>query len=459
MIIFALFQKQDYKMNITHEKIDDLNAKLKISVESADYQEKVEKVIVNYRKTASVPGFRKGKIPMGQVKKMIGKSVLIDEVNKLLQEAIYKHITEEKLEVLGNPLPLTTEVDWDNDSDFTFEYEMGLAPEFTVPLDKKGKFEFLKIVADKKMVDHYTTDMAKRYGKMTQPEKSEKTDLMMVEFFQLDGEGNVLEGGVNHTSSLAIDIVKDKKVQKSLVGLQKDSEVVIKIKKDFSNDAHHMLNISKEELEVLDSDFKLQVKSISRMEPADLNTELFDKVFPKDGIKTAKAFKEKIKEEVEKSFVNESDNKLKNDVILHLIKNVKLSLPDEFLKRWLVASNEKGLTMEQVEQEYGQYSDSLKWQLIENKIIKENDLEVKNEDVVAHAKELIISNFAQYGQPAPEEEKLNEISMKILENEEERKKVYNELYDKKTQALYKEKFKLTEKEVSYDEFVKLATDK
>ena len=220
-----------------------------------------------------------------------------------------------------------------------------------------------------------------------------------------------------------------------------------------------MLNISKEELEILDSDFKLQVKSVSRMEPADLNTELFDKVFPKDGIKTAKAFKEKIKEEVEKSFVNESDNKLKNDVILHLIKNVKLSLPNEFLKRWLVASNEKGLTMEQVEQEYGQYSDSLKWQLIENKIIKENDLEVKNEDVVAHAKELIISNFAQYGQPAPEEEKLNEISMKILENEEERKKVYNELYDKKTQALYKEKFKLTEKEVSYDEFVKLATDK
>jgi trigger factor len=446
-------------MNITQEKIDALNAKLNISVEAADYQEKVEQVIVNYRKTASVPGFRKGKIPMGQVKKMIGKSVLIDEVNKLLQEAIYKHITEEKLEVLGNPLPLTSEVDWDNASDFNFEYEMGLAPEFTVPLDKKSKFDFFKIVADAKMVDHYTNDMAKRYGKMTQPEKSELTDLMMVEFFQLDDNGAVIEAGINHTSSVALDIVQDKKVQKSLVGLSKDSEVVIRINKDFSNDAHHMLNISKEELEVLDADFKLLIKSISRMEPAELNQELFDKVFGKDEVKTAKAFKAKIKEEVEKSFVSESDNKLKNDVILHLIKKVKLDLPDQFLKRWLVASNENGLTMEQVEQEYGQYSDSLKWQLIENKIIKENDLEVKNEDVIAHTKELIIRNFSQYGQPAPEEEKLNEISMKVLENEEERKKVYNELYDSKTMSLYKENFKLSEKEVTYDEFVKLATEK
>jgi trigger factor len=446
-------------MNITQEKIDALNAKLKISVEAADYQEKVEQVIVNYRKTASVPGFRKGKIPMGQVKKMIGKSVLIDEVNKLLQEAIYKHITDGKLEVLGNPLPLTTEVDWDNDSNFSFEYEMGMAPEFSVPLDQKGKFDFFKIVADTKMVDHYTTDMAKRYGKMTQPEKSALTDLMMVEFFQLDDSGAVLEGGVTHTSSVALDIVLNKKVQKSLVGLQKDSEVVVRINKDFSNDAHHMLNISKEEIEVLDADFKLLIKSISRMEPADLDQDLFDKVFGKDEIKTAKAFKAKIKEEVEKSFVSESDNKLKNDVILHLIKKVKLDLPDEFLKRWLVASNENGLTMEQVEQEYSQYSDSLKWQLIENKIIKENDLEVKNEDVIAHAKELIIRNFTQYGQPAPDDDKLNEISMKVLENEEERKKVYNELYDGKTMGLYKEKFKLTEKEVSYDDFVKLATDK
>ena len=248
-------------MNITQEKIDALNAKLKISVEAADYQEKVEQVIVNYRKTASVPGFRKGKIPMGQVKKMIGKSVLIDEVNKLLQEAIYKHITDGKLEVLGNPLPLTTEVDWDNDSDFSFEYEMGMAPEFSVPLDKKDKFDFFKIVADTKMVDHYTNDMAKRYGKMTQPEKSALTDLMMVEFFQLDDSGAVLEGGVNHTSSVALDIVLNKKVQKSLIGLQKDSEVVVRINKYFSNDAHQMLNISKEEIEVLDADFKLLIKS------------------------------------------------------------------------------------------------------------------------------------------------------------------------------------------------------
>ncbi|MDB2362541.1 trigger factor [Flavobacteriales bacterium] len=446
-------------MNITQEKIDALNAKLKVQLSSEDYQEKVEAVIVNYRKTASIPGFRKGKVPMGQVKKMIGKSVLVDEVNKLLQEAIYKHITENKVEVLGNPLPLTSEVDWDNATDFEFEYEMGLAPEFKVTLDKKSKFDYLQIVADKKMVDHYVTDMAKRYGKMTQPEKSEKTDLMMGEFTQLDGEGNALEGGINHTSSVALDIIQDKKAQKALVGLTDGDEVKLHITKDFSNDAHHMLNIKKEELETLDADFTFKVNKISRMEPADMTQDLFDKVFGKDTVKSEKEFKAKVKEEVEKSFEGESDNKLKNDVILHLIKMTKLSLPDTFLKKWLVATNEQGLTEEQVEQEYEQYSKNLKWQLIENKIIKDNELEVKNEDVISHTKELIVSNFAQYGQPAPEDKKLEEIAVQVLGNEEERKKVYNQLYDVKTMSLYKEKFSLKNKEVTYDEFVKLASEK
>ena len=446
-------------MNITQEKIDALNAKLKVQLSSEDYQEKVEAVIVNYRKTASIPGFRKGKVPMGQVKKMIGKSVLVDEVNKLLQEAIYKHITENKVEVLGNPLPLTSEVDWDNATDFEFEYEMGLAPEFKVTLDKKSKFDYLQIVADKKMVDHYVTDMAKRYGKMTQPEKSEKTDLMMGEFTQLDGEGNALEGGINHTSSVALDIIQDKKAQKALVGLTDGDEVKLHITNDFSNDAHHMLNIKKEELETLDADFTFKVNKISRMEPADMTQDLFDKVFGKDTVKSEKEFRAKVKEEVEKSFEGESDNKLKNDVILHLIKKTKLSLPDTFLKKWLVATNEQGLTEEQVEQEYEQYSKSLKWQLIENKIIKDNELEVKNEDVISHTKELIVSNFAQYGQPAPEDKKLEEIAVQVLGSEEERKKVYNQLYDVKTMSLYKEKFSLKNKEVTYDEFVKLASEK
>ncbi|MBL6658151.1 MAG: trigger factor [Flavobacteriales bacterium] len=446
-------------MDIIQEKIDDLNAILKVEVKADDYQSKVEEVIVNYRKTANIPGFRKGKVPMGQVKKMIGKSVLIDEVNKLLQESIYKHITENKVEVLGNPLPLTNEVDWDNASEFVFEYEMGLAPEFKVTLDKKGKFDYLQIVADKKMVDHYVTDMAKRYGKMTQPEKSEKTDLMMGEFIQLDAEGNVLEGGIQHTASLALDIVQDKKAQKALVGLAPGDEVKLHINKEFSNDVHHMLNIKKEELETLDSDFNFKVNKISRMEPADMTQDLFDKVFGKDTVKSEKEFRAKVKEEVEKSFVGESDNKLKNDVILHLIKKTKLSLPDTFLKKWLVTTNEQGLTEEQVEQEYEQYAKSLKWQLIENKIIKDNELEVKNEDVINHTKELIVSNFAQYGQAAPDDKKLEEIAVQVLGNEEERKKVYNQLYDVKTMSLYKEKFSLKNKEVTYDEFVKLASEK
>jgi trigger factor len=444
-------------MNITQESIDDLNALLKVQINQDDYQEKVNAVIQNYRKTASIPGFRKGKVPVGQIKKMHGKAILIEEVNKLIQEGIYNYITENKVEVLGNPLPLTKDVDWDHATNFDFEFEMGLSPQFEVKMTKKSKFDYLKIEADKKMLDHYTTDTAKRYGSMTHPEKSEKTDLMMGEFTQLDAEGNVLEGGIKHSASVALDVVTDKKAQKALTGLVQDDEVVIKITNKFSADLSHMLNISKEQAQELNSDFRFTVKSISRMTPAEMNQELFDKVFGKDAVKNEKEFKAKMKEEIEKSFVSESDNKLKNDVILHLIEKTKIELPDTFLKKWLVQTNEKGLTTEQVEEEYDQYSKSLKWQLIENKIIKDNELEVKHEDVIAHTKEMIIQNFAQYGQPAPDDKKLDEIAAQVLTNEEERKKVYNQLYDVKTLTLYKEKFMLKDKTVTYDEFVKLAS--
>ena len=444
-------------MKITQENKDDLNAILKLQVTHSDYQEKVDTVIKKYCKTASVPGFRKGKVPVGQIKKMYGKAVLIEEVNKLIQESIYNYITDNKIEVLGNPLPISDDIDWENNTDFDFNFEMGLAPLFEVKLDKKSKFDYLKIEADKKMIDHYSHDVAKRYGSMIHPEKSKEMDLILGEFTQLDAKGHVLEGGINHTASVALDIINDKKAKKSLIGLSKDDKTTFTITNDFSNDVSHMLNISKDEAKDLNSKFQFVVQNISRMNPAEINQDLFDKVFGKDAVKNKIEYRNKIKEEIEKSFVVESDRKLKNDVVIHFIKKLKLKLPDDFLKKWLVQTNEKGLTLDQIEQEYEQYSDSLKWQLIENKIIKDNDLEVKNEDVLTHTKELIKQNFSQYGQPAPEDEKLNEIASKVLTNEDERKKVYNQLYDAKTLNLYKTQFKINDKSVTYDEFVKLAS--
>ena len=444
-------------MKITQEKKDDLNALLKINLSSKDYQQKVNDVIKNYCKTANVPGFRKGKVPAGQIKKMYGKSILVEEVNKLLQDSIYKYITENKIEVLGNPLPLENNIDWENSVDFEFKFEMGLAPDFKVDLDKKVKFNFYKIKADKKMIDHYCNDVAKRYGSMIHPDISEENDLILGDFVQLDNKKNILEGGISHTASVALDVIMDKKSKKSLIGVSKDSEVIIRINKNFSKDVSHMLNINKEQADLLDSNFKFTVKNISRMNPSDLNQDLFDKVFGKGSVNNKKEFRSKIQVEIEKSFIVESDRKLKNDVVLHLINKLNLKLPDEFLKKWLLQTNDKNLTLEQIEAEYTQYSKSLRWQLIENKIIKENNLEVTNEDVLNHTKDLIKQNFAQYGQKAPEENKLTEIAGKVLENEDERKKVYNQLYDFKTLSLFKRKFKLNDKSVTYDEFVKLAS--
>ena len=211
---------------------------------------------------------------------------------------------------------------------------MGLAPEFTVALTKKSKFDFLQIVADDKMVDHYVSDMAKRYGKMTQPDISEKTDLIMGEFKQLDSTGQVLEGGIEHTASVALDIVQDKKAQKALVGLKENDQITIRINKDFSNDAHHMLNIKKEELETLDADFRFTVNKISRMEPAELNQELFDKVFGKDSVKTKKEFRAKVKEEVKSPLSVRAITNSKTTSSF-IIKKTKLCA--RYLLKWLVA--------------------------------------------------------------------------------------------------------------------------
>ena len=339
-------------MNITKEKVDDLNAVIKVQLAQGDYQEKVDKVLKDYRKKVNVPGFRKGHVPMGMIKKMVGPNAVIEEVNKILSESLHKYLTEEKLDVLGNPLPQLEEqekIDWENQKDFEFKYEIGLAPQFELELSDKFKFDYYKIKIADKDVDQQIKDLAKRYGKMTNPNVAEAEDMLFGKFEELDGKGNVKEGGITHSSVLIISAVTDKKLQKNLVGAKSGDVFDLDPKKisEHERDQAEALGIDVATLKGVISKFRYTVEKINRVIPAEINQELFDKIYGPGSVKSEEEFRNKIKEELSKGLNTDVDRKLKADVQEKLLDKLKLSLPDEFLKRWIVASNEKPITKEQ----------------------------------------------------------------------------------------------------------------
>ena len=450
-------------MKLTQSKEKDLMATITVEVAAADYTEKVDKVLKDYRKTADVPGFRKGKTPMGIINKKYRTSVIVEEVNKLLQDELYKHISTEKVRVLGSPMPIDeTPIEWGDTEDFIFQYEVGLAPEFDVKITAKDKLNYYKIKADTKLVDGYCTDIAKRYGKMSNPEVSVEGDLIFCAISQLDVDGNVMSNGISNEATVSMEYIADAKIKKQFVGVKKDDVLKINVMKAFTNhsDLGSMLNVSHDALHNLTSEeFQFTVKNINQLAPAELNTELFDKVYGLGTVKDVKEFKAKVRAEAEGQFVGESDRMLKNDIVTYFIEKLKLKMPDDFLKRWLVQTSEQPITMEILATEYDMYAKSLQWQLIENKILENYDVKVTQDDVLNQAKKLIGSQMKQYGQPEGDDAQLNNIAENILKNEEERKKIYDQIFDERTLVVYKENFKLTEKNITYDEFVKLASGK
>ncbi|MDF1673635.1 MAG: trigger factor [Vicingaceae bacterium] len=451
-------------MNITTEKVDDLNAILKVELKQEDYQEKVDAQLKDYRKKANIPGFRKGHVPMGMVKKMVGTNLLVEEINKILSESLHKYIQDEKLDVLGNPLPKMGEedkIDWENQTDFEFRYDLGLAPQFDVKIGDKYKFDYFKIKVAEKDVDKYVNDVAKRYGKMSNPEVAEADDMVFGKFEELDGTGNIKEGGISHSSVIIIEAVTDKKLQKALVGAKSGDtyDVDPRTISPQVKDQAAALGVDESTFATIISKFKFTVDKVNRVIPAELNTELFDKLYGPGAVKDVKEFRAKISEELGRGLSVDADRKLKADVQDELIKKLKLDLPNEFLKRWIVASNEKPITPEQIEAEYDDYAKGLKWQLIENKIIKDNDVKVEHEEVIEHTKGLLAQQMAGMGMPNNDDEQLTETANRVLENEEEARNIYMMMYDNKLMTLYKNSFRLKEKEISYDDFVKLAYEK
>ena len=435
-------------MNITREDKDQLNSVVKINIEKDDYSPKVDKVLKDYRKTANIPGFRKGMVPMGMIKKQYGQAVLVDEVNKLLQDSLNSYITEEKLDILGNPLPKPQDdLNWDAD-DYTFEFELGLAPEFDVTLEDKGPVTYYNISADEEMIDNQIKTIQRQYGKLvTQDEVKEE--------FTVVGTFHNEDEGIENEATFKVEDIDGKTNKKELLGAKVGDQVTLKSNKLFKDDdvlANH-LGIEKDKAEGLKVDLTFTIKEINEQVLAELNQELFDKAFGEGEVTSEKEAREKIAEQSKQTFQQQGDQQFFNDVTEHLIEKANMDLPSEFLQKWLQTQGEKQLTEEEAKEEYGKSEKGIKYQLIEAKIAKDHDLKVEVEDVKKVAKEKIEMQMMQFGQMDFPEDQMDGIVQNLMSNQEQVRQFSEEVMVQKLLGLYKEKMKVDEKEVTYKEFV------
>jgi trigger factor len=448
-------------MNITKENIDELNAVLKIRLDEDDYTERVENVLKDYRKTATMPGFRPGKVPAGLIKKIYGTSVLVEEINKLVSESISKYLVDEKLNILGEPLPnkdMNTSFDWENQKEFEFAFDLGLSPVLEFTISQKDKVPFYNIQVDDKMIKSTKENYAQRLGTMEPVEKIEGNELLKGHLMQVDESGNEMEEGIKtEDSTMSLDVMKDEKIKESFHGRIVGDIVVLDMKKAYPNDTElaSVLKIDKEHVPSISPHFKFTINEIFRFKKAEINQELYDKLYGKDKVKTEEEFTEKIVDELKHSLLHDSEYRFKLDAKEMLLKKAQFDLPVEFLKRWLMEANKDKITEDKLEEEFPAFEENLKWQLIQDKLIKENNLEVKDEELKGFARDYAMMQFRQYGLSEVPEENLKRYAEDILGNEEEKKRIYEKLYEDKVFDHVRETVKVEEKKVSGEKFNKL----
>lgn len=446
-------------MNITHQNTDALNAVITVELTPEDYNPPVDKAIKEQAKKAKLPGFRPGLVPTSHIRRTYGKAILFDEVNRLVNDKIGEYIDEQKLEVLGQPLPKeddNIDYNWDFNDTFSFNYEIGLAPEFESPFSDKSKFTQYVIKADEKTLEERMKSLRRSYGKMTNPEVSEDGDVLYAELTQQGADQQPLENGIQKAVSLRMDLVEDKKIKKSLIGLKKDSELVIDLAKALKKeDISRVLGISDEEAGALETtEFKLEVKNINRLEEADLNEDFYTKLFGAGVVNNEEEFKAKVREEVEGMLEQNAEQKLQNDIYTQGMEKVKVDLPEDFLKRWLKATNPE-IGEAELEEGFADFLKNLKWTLIENQIIRNNDLQVKYEEVLELAKGRIAAQLRMYGQGEPSEKELAQYAMQLLQDKEQANRLFEEAKALKVFDHLKKLVKLQPKEIEYNKFLEL----
>ncbi len=444
-------------MDISLDKQSVTDGLIKISLKETDYLPKVEEKVREYSRKANIKGFRQGKVPSGVIKKMFGKSILVEEVNHIVSHGISDYIKENKLQILGDPLPnhdKARAIDWDTQKDFEFEFQVGMVDDFKYDLSPKVKITSHPIEVPEKTVNETVNDLKKRFGQVSYPETSETGDSIFGELQLTDG--------TTRNSYITIDDLNAIE-QKKFIGVKKEDVLTFNIE-ELSGDASikaRILNVNEEEAKDAKGSYSLKVTNISRTQPAELNEEFYNKVFgPEAGVTTEAAFLEKVKETVGSNYQRETDHLLEHEIMHHFVDTTTIQMPENFLKLWLKSNSDGQVNDDLLQKEFGAYRDSLKWDLIKNKIAEDHKINVEADEVRAKAKVMIAE---QFGGPAIAQQlgdKFDAIADRYLSGEDGKgqmfMRLFNQLRTEKIMKVIRENISVVEKPVSLDEFRKLA---
>lgn len=443
-------------MNVTRENIDALNATVRIDIAKADYEEKVDKKLREYRRTASIRGFRPGHVPIQLIRKMYGTTVLVDEINNIVSESLSDYIKNENLDILGDPLPKHEghSFDPENSEEFSFTFELGLAPEFEVNLTKKQKLTRYLIEPDTKMVADYVDNYTRRYGQFITAEKSEEKDMLKGTVASADGTV------MNEEASLSVEMVKDEEIKKEFLGKSAGDTVTFDIRRAFPNDYEiaGLLKKQKDEVKDLGGDYTITVREVSRFTPAENDQELWDRVYGEGTVNSAAEFEAKVTDEIKEYFNRETEYKLRTDARDLVLEKTPFELPDDFLKRWLLKVNEK-TTAEDIEKDFDHFRDDLRWQLIKNRVAKNNELKITEEEILDEAKAFTRAQFAQYGLHYATDEQITSFARDFLKKEEEARRIAEKVLDTRVLGIIIDTVKVDDKTVTPEEFNKLFGNK
>lgn len=448
-------------MNVSIEKIDNVNGKITVSVEENDYKDKVTSELKQIGKTHTIPGFRKGHVTIDQLRRRFGKQVKSDVINHEVYNAVIDYIRENKIAILGEPLPVDVkEIDL-NDADYTFEYEIGITPEINVDL-KNVTLPFYNIEVSKEMVDEQDANFRERFGNQVPGEEVDEKALVKGSIMELNEDGSVKDGedAIQVVGGIIAPMyLKGKEEADKFIGKKLNDKVVFNPWKACDGDVTRlasMLNIDKEKAAEVKADFEMSIAEIIVVKPAELNEEYYKNIFGPDKVKTEEEYLNAIKEMISAQISGNSEVLFRMQAEKQLVEEYgNIELPNEFLKKWLVRRNE-GLTAENIDEEFEKMIPSLKWQLIKERIAAVAEIKIEEADVTNHAKAIARQQFAQYGMTNVEDDMLSDYAKRILEDKNSRSRIIEEAGDVKLFEAIKQSAKIEAKSVSVDEFKAIA---
>jgi trigger factor len=447
-------------MNITKEVISDYNELVRIHLKPEDYTPVISKEIKKTARTIQIPGFRPGHVPEQLVRSRYGKAILVEEVNKMVIDALYKYFEDNKMDVLGQPLPVHSgngKNSFDNPGDFEFAFEIGLKPQFSIPMPPKKTVDYYVIKVSDSEVDKEIERLQERHGEVTHPEQADEQCYLQMSFTSCDENGKPEENSLQSTAWIKPDAIKDNAIRNKILALRKGESITVNLKEAAGSAAgvSALINKKIEEVENHSPYYHAEMKLIEKTIPAELNQELFDKIYGKDAVTDVAAMREKIKEAIAREYRSESEHKFHHDIKDVLVEECNITLPDSFLKKWIAGNSEKPIAAEDIEKHYRHYAYDMKWMLIRNELTAQNGITVSEEELKNYARHYVMRMFIQYGITQFDQINLEPMAEKYLKDEKNRSDAENNLLERKVFEWVSAKVKRKEKEVTLDEFLEI----